>query len=128
MNARTILLVEDELLIRTIMADVLRDAGYEATEAANGEDGLEILSDREFDLLITDVRMPGSVDGLQLAANWRKRFPNRPVLLSSAHVGAEQATLCDGLVRKPFSDAELIQAVERVVGLPAQDRAPAIFS
>ena len=120
MSGRTILLVEDEILIRTVLADVLREAGYHVTEACDGDEGLEILAAREFDLLLTDVKMPGSIDGLELAACWRQRFPGRPVLISSAYVRADGLHLADGLLTKPFSDAELLAAVGQLIGLARQ--------
>jgi CheY-like chemotaxis protein len=116
MSGRTILLVEDEILIRTSMAEVLRDAGYDVTEACGGDEALGALAMREFDMLLTDVKMPGSIDGLELAARWRQLFPARPVLISSAHVAADRLHEADRLLTKPFADSELLAAVGQTIG------------
>ncbi len=76
-----ILLVEDEADIRTVMTEVLVEAGHEVVEAENGE-AAALLLDRSdaFDMLVTDINMPGSLDGIGLAARFRKRYPIRPIL------------------------------------------------
>jgi response regulator RpfG family c-di-GMP phosphodiesterase len=72
----TILFVEDECLISIIASDALRDAGYKVIEAANADEALAILlSQTPVDLLISDVRMPGSLDGLGLLAATHEAFP-----------------------------------------------------
>ncbi|MBO9602749.1 MAG: response regulator [Novosphingobium sp.] len=125
MGAQAILLVEDEILIRILVADLLRDAGYEVAEAASGEDGLRLLeSGGDFDLLMTDIKMPGALDGLALATHWKNLFPGRPVLVSSGHLTADRMHPADELIVKPYSDARLLATVERLIGPPCQPRAP----
>jgi CheY-like chemotaxis protein len=83
----SILVVEDELFIRMVVSDELRDAGYSVIEAVNGDEALTILnSGATIDLLFTDVSMPGSIDGLGLVAFARASFPNLPVVVTSAHL------------------------------------------
>lgn len=76
-----ILLVEDEADIRTVMAEVLEEAGHEVVEAETG-DAAALLLDRSagFDMLVTDINMPGLLDGIGLAACFRKRHAARPIL------------------------------------------------
>lgn len=116
MSGRTILLVEDEILIRTGLADVLHDAGYDVTEACDGDEALDALAVRDFAMLLTDVKMPGSIDGLELAARWRQLFPARPVLICSAHVAGDRLHEADRLLTKPFAESELLAAVGQLIG------------
>ena len=65
---RTILIVEDEALVRVIGSDALEDAGYDVLEAASADEALRLLdANDDVRLLFTDIRMPGKLDGLQLA-------------------------------------------------------------
>ncbi len=75
------LLVEDEVDIRTILEEALADAGHKVAEAANG-DSVALLLDGhvDFDLLVTDINMPGLLDGSGLAACFRKCHSVRPIL------------------------------------------------
>ena len=76
-----ILLVEDEADIRTMLAEVLADAGHEVAEAENGDSAALLLDGHAgFDLLVTDINMPGRLDGIGLAALFRRRHAVRPVL------------------------------------------------
>lgn len=90
----TILIVDDEPSIRMLVADVLSNLGYATLEAADGVDGLKILqSDAAVDLLITDVGLPGGMNGRQMAGAGRKSRPNLPVLFITGY--AESAVLKD---------------------------------
>ena len=64
-----VLVVEDEPVVRSLAVDVLTDAGYETVEAANATQALDVLanSEQEIDVLFTDVRMPGPMNGMELA-------------------------------------------------------------
>ena len=82
-----ILLVEDEFLIRMLVADHLRASGFAVVEAFNGDEAIAILkSGARFDLVFTDVRMPGSTDGLALLGFIRAAHPDLPVLMTSGHL------------------------------------------
>lgn len=87
-QARTnILVVEDEILVRVIIADHLRDAGYVVVEAGGADEALEYLStSNDVRLVFSDVRMPGSMDGLEFARQVRRLFPNMPIILASGHL------------------------------------------
>ena len=76
-----ILLVEDEADIRSVLAEVLVDAGHQVVEAETG-DSASLLLDQSagFDMLVTDVNMPGRLDGVRLAARFRNRHALRPIL------------------------------------------------
>src|SRR5258708_20706549 len=82
---RTILLVEDDILERLTTAEELRGAGFAVVEAVNADEALKILqTSAQIDLVITDVRMPGSVDGVGLAVAMRSNWPRFKVMVMSA--------------------------------------------
>ncbi|MBI5909767.1 MAG: response regulator, partial [Betaproteobacteria bacterium] len=92
--------------------------GYRVVRAENAAEALRHLQQGiEFDLLLSDILMPGSLDGLGLAEICRERFPDMPILLTSGYSDAAQAA--DGrfdILRKPFELAALERAIEQVVG------------
>ena len=84
-----ILVVEDEAFVRFALAEWLRGEGYEVIEAASGDEAATVVSSRSIDLIITDVQMPGSLNGLQLARHIRSAFPSLPVIVVSGHARPE---------------------------------------
>lgn len=118
-NTQTILVVDDEVLIRLHISDLLRDTGYQVVEAASGDEAVTVmLSHLDLDLVITDVRMPGEIDGLQLTTYFKRLHPSRPVIVASAHLELEDAGTADAFLPKPFSDASILESVERLIGSP----------
>ena len=82
-----VLVVEDEFLIRMLIADHLRETGFNVIEACNGDEAITILqSGITVDLVFTDVRMPGTTDGLGLLAYVRRTQPGVPVVMTSGHL------------------------------------------
>jgi CheY-like chemotaxis protein len=106
--------VEDELLIRMMLADELREAGYDVTEAFNADEALVILrSPAPVDMILSDVRMPGSMDGIGLLRVVRSAYPKIPVIITSAHLQPALATI-DGATRfipKPYKLELIVKAV-----------------
>jgi two-component system response regulator PilR (NtrC family) len=82
-RAKSILLVEDEQMLRESLAELLRDEGYQVTLAANGREGYEQLVKQPFDLVITDMRMP-EMDGMTLLGHAQKAAPETPVVVITA--------------------------------------------
>ena len=70
-----ILVVDDEEIMRSFLADVLRDEGYEVDIAENGEQGIEKIKEGQFHLVVTDVKMPGAT-GLELLVKVRSSWPD----------------------------------------------------
>ena len=85
-----ILIAEDEIGIRESLAEVLRDEGYEVTAVADGSSAIAALDTQEFDLAISDLRMPGA-DGLTVLTHAREIAPQTLVLLMTAHATVETA-------------------------------------
>lgn len=117
----TVLLAEDEALLRMITSDTLRDGGYEVIEAADGAEALAILERRgsEIDLLLTDIKMP-KLDGYQLTCAALQLLPDLKVMLMTgyAHEPAPQ-NIRDADIRvllKPFDFDRLLVEVRSVLG------------
>lgn len=90
-----VLLVEDETSIREIVADTLAEAGYTCIPACNGSDAMRIIEAGlyRFDLLLSCIKMPGAVNGIQLADQFQACFPGVPVIIMSGHIGPETASV-----------------------------------
>lgn len=118
----TVLVVDDEVLIRMLLADVLRDNGLEVLEAANADEALVLLdSALAIDVVLTDVRMEGSIDGLQLAQTVRANRPELKIVVASGDLRtAPPPTLADAFFPKPF---ELSVIASRIVSLLAEPHA-----
>jgi PAS domain S-box-containing protein len=117
----TVLIVDDEPTVRMLVADVLEGLGYAAIEAADGVSGLKVLqSDVHIDLLITDVGLPGGVNGRQMADAARLRRPDLRVLFITGY--AEGAGIGEGalgrgmhLLTKPFSMQSLANQIKAII-------------
>lgn len=78
-----ILLVEDDPLVREPVVEALREEGYDVIHASNGEEALAWCKRRVADVLITDIRLPGQVDGWQIAERCREHDPDLPVIYAT---------------------------------------------
>lgn len=114
-----ILITEDEDSLRTFVARALRMDGHETVEAADGAAGLEALADGGFDLLLSDIRMPG-MDGIELAHRAATEHPSLKILLMTGY--ADQRERADDLstkivdvVCKPFSLPDIRLAVAQAL-------------
>lgn len=105
----TVLVVEDEVLIRADLADQLRDGGYAVIEAANGSEALDIIhSNIPLHFVITDRHMPGPLDGIGLARQMQAEFPSLKVIM----VSADRPDTCDciyAFFAKPCDTSVLIE-------------------
>jgi len=112
----TILVVEDEVLVRFMLAGELRTAGYKVIEAVNADEALEILAhDIDVSLVISDVRMPGSMDGLALAKKVRIRYPQIRIIFASANVPNIDVVDHDGLFLKPYAASKIVNHVKTLL-------------
>lgn len=117
-----ILLVEDEFLIRLIVAEELVESGFEVHEAENGDQAAALIAEAgpdAFRLLVTDVHMPGSLDGIGVARLLRDRYPDIPVIYMTGRPGVLNGVgrlgSKDVLVAKPFIPSELLAVVRRLL-------------
>ena len=83
----TVLIVEDEMMLRMRAVDIVEDAGFTPIEAVNADDALAILESRsDIELLFTDIQMPGSIDGLKLAHAVHERWPLIKIMIVSGQL------------------------------------------
>lgn len=112
-----VLVVEDEALLRLHAIDVIEDAGFEALEARNADQAIAILESRnDIRIVFTDIDMPGSMDGLRLAAAVRNRWPPVEIIVTSGHSAPGDDELPDrGLFfPKPYADELLVRELRRL--------------
>ena len=112
-----ILLTEDEASLRTVLARSLTRAGYHVVQAASGQDALELSEVTDFDLLITDVVMPG-ISGPQLVASLTERRGAFPTIYMSGYTNDTLGELQrhEHFMKKPFPTADLILCVQDALG------------
>ena len=115
-NGQRILLVEDEADLRAMMAEVLRMQGFHVLEAESGSDALNLLNyERSVDLLITDIVMPGGMDGFDLAKQAQAVQAGLPVIYMSGFAGyidESQMDVVAPVLRKPIPPAQMAEAIE----------------
>jgi PAS domain S-box-containing protein len=120
-DGETVLVIDDEEPIRMLIAEVLREAGYRVLEAADGPAGLKLLqSGGRIDLLVTDVGLPGALNGRQVADAGRATRPDLKVLFVTGY--AENAVVGNGhldagmaVITKPFAMASLASRVREII-------------
>jgi two-component system, response regulator PdtaR len=108
----TILMVEDEALVRVLGAAMLTDAGFRVVEVGDSDEALEFLeSDSDVQLLFTDVSLPGAIDGLALARQVHERWPRIGIIVVSGKSLARPDELPAGgrFYRKPYDEAALVR-------------------
>jgi DNA-binding response OmpR family regulator len=119
--AATILVVEDEVLIRLVIAEYLRECGYKVHEAAHAEEAMAVLQAPEVsvDIVFSDVMMPGPMDGFALARWIRDNHPGIDVMLTSGiDRSAEIAgTLCEAgpLLEKPYQPHGVVDRIKQLM-------------
>ena len=110
-----ILIAEDEVLTRMVLAAELRDAGFFVIEASNADDAMAYLkTGSQMDLVFSDIHMPGSMDGLELARRLRVERPTLPIILSSGRQGPEGVA---PFISKPYKMERVISLVLKTLQL-----------
>lgn len=120
-DGETVLIVDDEPTVRMLISDVLDELGYAAIEAADATSALKVLqSNVRLDLLITDVGLPGGMNGRQMADAARQHRPSLPVLFITGY--AEKAAIRSGdlgpgmhVLIKPFAMEDLVSRIEFII-------------
>ena len=115
-----ILVVEDEILIRSAVAEFLRGAGYRVVEAANAAEAVAIFASRtQIDLVFSDINMPGPMDGLGLVRWIADNHPGIHVILTSAIGHARRAGQSGaGFLSKPYRLAEAARRIASLLNDP----------
>jgi len=111
----TVLVVEDESLLRELIVQELADAGFAVIEADTGENAIAILdAGRPIDVLFTDIRLPGHVDGWEIARHARHHRPEIPVIYASGYTLDRSAQVPDSLyLGKPYRTESVVVEIER---------------
>jgi CheY-like chemotaxis protein len=113
-----ILVVEDNVYLRYTLAEWLRFKGFDVLEAATGDEAVIVLSSvLKVDLVVTDVEMPGSKNGYELAVYIRDKYPALPVIVVSGNASEEKAseTGVADFFRKPYNFDLLIGRIESLL-------------
>ena len=120
MSVKSVLVVDDEPVIRDVVAEALREEGYAVTTARDGRMALDLLAQQPPDLVVMDVMMPG-MNGRDafLAMRSRRDLPSVPVIMMSAAIGTETLDpSISGFLPKPFDLDDLVVLVEQLIGRP----------
>ena len=115
--AYSILLVEDEVLVRLAVADELRQEGYSVIEAASTDEALEVLgSDVAIDLVLTDLRTAGSLDGVNFVRRVNSDLPHIKLLLAVEDAARSGSAIeADGFFAKPYRFPELLSQIRSLL-------------
>jgi DNA-binding response OmpR family regulator len=118
MKCLKILLVEDEDLIRMLLCEAMMDLGITPTVADSGEAALEIIQNtRPFDLLVTDIQLPGAIDGLDIARVARKKAPSMPIIFTTGQpdrMATWKTGTDDIFIPKPYRPSDIIAAIRQL--------------
>jgi CheY-like chemotaxis protein len=115
----TVLVVEDEMLLRMRVVDMVEDAGYLSVEAVDADEALGILKSRsDIALLFTDIQMPGSMNGLQLAHAVHEHWPPIKIILASGHLKLSSRDIPQDsrFFGKPLRSSEMIAEMRDMLG------------
>ena len=114
---RTVLVVEDETLLRLMLSDYLLEAGFNVLEAFSADDAIRKIETNDVDIIFSDVHMPGRMDGFGLAHWVRSHRPELPVLLTSgvanSRDAANQGLAPDSFLAKPYDLGNLADEIRR---------------
>src|ERR1700712_3713426 len=117
---RAVLVVEDEMMLRMRAVDIVEDAGFTPLEAVNADDALAILESRsDIELLFTDIQMPGSMNGLNLAHAVHERWPAIKIILVSGQVTPNEGDrpAKSQFFGKPLEIQQMIAVLQGMIGL-----------
>jgi CheY-like chemotaxis protein len=115
-NAGVVLVVEDEFLVRTEIADHLRDAGYDVLETATGEEAIALCkSDSSIDMVFTDINLAGSISGWDVVECFRMERPDASVLYTSANaIDPKRCGSRSVFIAKPYQHNDILNACQRL--------------
>ena len=120
MNRLKLLIVDDEIVVQQSCVDIFNEksACYDITTVSSGEEALRILEENQFDIILTDIKMPG-LPGLQLLPAIKKKYPNTAIIVITGYATVRTAVEAMKLgavdfIPKPFTPDEIYNAVEKV--------------
>jgi CheY-like chemotaxis protein len=117
-ESKTILLVEDDILVRSVVAEALREARFTVVEAASADEAWAYLAaDGKMDLLFSNIGMPGPANGVDLARRVRSSWPSVPVILASGSFRSQNIRELGVFLSKPFRLSAAISLVREALGI-----------
>jgi DNA-binding response OmpR family regulator len=111
-----IALIEDDPLVRTVLAQAIDAASYNVIAAANGPEGLTLLDDESVDLAIIDIRLPGRLDGIALARAAKRQNSNLRVIFTSGWPPEADISDLGEFMPKPARVATVLETIARMLG------------
>jgi CheY-like chemotaxis protein len=112
-----VLVVDDEMFVRLMAVDAIEDAGHSTIEAANADEAVDVLEGHtDIDVIFTDIRMPGSMDGLGLAALARQRWPDVHIIVTSGHITLPEMDPATPFLAKPYRTRTLTDRLAAIAG------------
>ncbi|OGW30024.1 MAG: hypothetical protein A2X59_08450 [Nitrospirae bacterium GWC2_42_7] len=120
MSKGKILVIDDEEIIRTSCLRILSPEGYEIKTAGNGQDGLKMLEEETFDLVLVDLKMPG-MDGIEVQKEIRSRWPETKVSIITGYqsfdseINDADKLIAAGFIEKSFTPDILVATVEKIL-------------
>ena len=125
-----VLVVEDEMVLRMRAVDIVEDAGFDPIEAVSADEAIHILESRDdISLLLTDIQMPGSMDGLKLAHAAHTRWPHIKIILVSGHIAVTDAEKPSDskFFPKPLEVKRMILELQEMIGNGALKMVPSVL-
>lgn len=114
-DSASVLVVEDEMLVRDMIAQELEDEGFAVTQASTGDQAFMLLQQKPFALLLTDIRLPGKLDGWTLAEQAKKLYPSLQVLYVTGYSPGEARLAPESrLILKPYKLSEVVAAAKEM--------------
>ena len=117
-ESAVVLVVEDEFLVREMIAEELREAGFGVLEAADGETASTLLmADQPIDVLFTDIRLPGKLDGWEIARLARTQRSMLPVIYATGYTVDRSAEVAGAIfLSKPYEPSQVVRMIRQLLG------------
>jgi len=118
-SPRSILVVDDEEALRTVLSSELASEGYQVESASDGDEAISIIEKKQFDLVLLDIKMP-KVDGFEVLKFIKKSFPAIKVIMLTAFADLKNAIEskklgAEDFISKPYDLVDLLTTIERVL-------------
>ena len=117
MSNTNVLVVEDEALVRDLIVEELKDAGFNVLEAADGEIASKILAaDQPISVLFTDIRLPGRLDGWAVGRLARQKYPTLPVIYASGYTVDRNGEVPGSIfLHKPYEPSQVVATIRKML-------------
>jgi len=117
-----ILVIDDEEIIRALFKDTLEELGHKVITAETASEGLDLVKERDFDLVFLDLKMPGSMDGAEVFGQIKAVKPRLPVTIITGYPDSDMMARAlaqgpFGVMEKPFSESDITAAVANFLGI-----------